>query len=43
MDEDDSSDFRACEGCGGSFYHGDLIDGDYCEDCFEEMFGGEPA
>lgn len=39
MEPDDNPDFIPCEGCGGEFYKGDLVDGDYCETCYNDLFG----
>jgi len=37
MTMEDNDDFVECAGCGTELYKGDLIDGEYCSDCYEEI------
>lgn len=37
MPEDDEDGFEKCAGCGGSFVDCDLVDGEYCQDCFDDL------
>lgn len=38
--EDDNPDFRECDGCGGTFYKGDLCDG-LCDECQDALGQGD--